>query len=163
MLVLIDGVLLFLIAFSVHLFIWKIRLPKNHSKILLAIFLGVLVFGTLFLVYFGRFDLYECMQLGVLFVSMTLAYVTTYSGIEVESPSLRMMLDIAETGPEGCAPQDLFKPFSDDYLVGLRVKDLAKDRMIILDKNKYKLTVKGASLARLFIFYRRLLNAGKGG
>jgi hypothetical protein len=163
MLVLTDGILLFLIAFFIHLFIWKIHLPKNHTKVLLIIFGWVFLVGIWFLSYLNPLGPFGYAQLGVLFFSMMLAYLTTYSGIEVESTSLRMMLDIAGAGSKGLASQALAEAFSDDSLVGLRLKDLVKDRMIILDGQKYRLAPKGAVLVRLFIGYRKLLNAGKGG
>jgi hypothetical protein len=163
MFIVIYGVLLFFIAFFIHLLIWRIHLPKNHTKVLLIIFLEVLLVGIFLLFNLQKFNLFEYLQLCFLFISMALAYITTYSGIEVQSPSLKIVLKIAEAGTNGLNRGALYSAFTDNLLVEPRIKDLAKDKMIYLDSNKFKLLAKGVLLARLFIFYRKLLNAGKGG
>jgi len=94
---------------------------------------------------------------------MALAYITTYSGIEVYSPSLKIVIKIKETGSLGLNEEALDRILTDEILVKPRIQDLYKDKMIYLDKNRYKLTSKGVLLTRIFIFYRSLLNLGKGG
>jgi hypothetical protein len=161
--VLINGTLLFFLAFFIHLFFWKLHLPKHHTKILLTIFLSVLLAGILFLNMFHHFNIFGCLQLSFLYISMTLAYITTYSGIEVDSPSLMIALKIKEAGLGGFNEEALQINLTDGILVKPRIRDLYKDKMIYLDQGKYKLTSKGILLARVFIFYRSLLNSGKGG
>ena len=43
--VLLWGIILFVLAFLLHLIIWKIRLPKRQIRMLLLIFFGVLILG----------------------------------------------------------------------------------------------------------------------
>jgi predicted transcriptional regulator len=161
--VLINGLLLFCIAFFIHLSVWKIHLPKNHTKILLVIFFAVLLGGFSLLYNFNKFNIFEYLQISLLFISMALAYITTYSGIEVQSPSLRIVLEIKNSGKLGLDREALDRNFNNDVLVALRMNDLVKDKMIYQDGDKFKLTPKGILLVRLLIFYRKLLNAGMGG
>jgi hypothetical protein len=163
MLVLINGILLFSIAFFIHLFIWRIHLPKNHTRALLIIFFGFFVGGLSLFSSFHKFNLFEYVQFTLLFLSLTLAYITTYSGIEVESPSLRIVLEIARRRDGGLEKASLEQIFTNDILVGRRLEDLVQDKMITVEQDKYKLMPKGAFLVRLFVFYRKLLKAKKGG
>jgi len=163
MALLIFGSLLFFVAFLIHILIWKFRLPKNHTNILLITFILTLVAGVVLLYNFKKFSIFEYLQLTFLFISLTLAYITTYSAIEVDSPSLRIVLKIAQCGFEGLDKEVLEMALTDDILVKPRIQDLYKDKMIRLEKDRYKLTAKGIFITRIFVFYRKLLNTGKGG
>ena len=51
----------------------------------------------------------------------------------------------------------------DDLLLKPRIEDLLADKLIYLCADKYKLTARGVLTAGVFHFYRKLLNAPKGG
>ena len=87
----------------------------------------------------------------------------TYSAIEADSPSLVMVLSIAKTGKKGLEKKDFLSQMTDDIFVVPRIKDLSKDKMVYFDKGKYILTKKGRFFVMIFLFYRNLLNAPKGG
>ncbi len=167
MVVLVYCLILFLTAFVVHVFIWKVRLPKNHSKILLAIFLTVLALGMAAIAFFGKRMAQagipvpdrgnDELQLAVCYISVMLAYVVTYSGIEVDSPSLVMVLEIHRAGPGGLAEDAFEKAMDNDRLVIPRLNDLLKGELASLEDGIYRLTAKGRRIARLFCFYRRVL------
>ncbi len=154
------GTLLFVSAFFVHILVWRIRLPKkNHTTCLLNIFFGIFIMA-MFILPLQRVSDY--VQLFFLYFSWMLAYIVSYSAIEVDSPSLTIVLNIDKTG-YGLSREELNKQLPDDLLVIPRLKDLLNDKMICLKENKYKLTRKGAFLISSVIFFRRLLNAEKGG
>lgn len=171
--VLFNGVMTFSLAFLIHFIIWKVRLPKKNQTIaLLKIFFGVFIV-TIFIfkkapdaVFFGITtpqSFSDYLQLFLLYSSLTLAYITSYSAVEVKSPSLTMILNIAKTAPDGLAKEKLYSIMTDDFLVKPRIRDLINDRMVCRDKDKYKLTPKGIFFVNIFIFFRKLLNAPKGG
>lgn len=171
--VLFWGSALFCLAFSLHLIVWKVHIPERQIKVLLQIFFGTSIIGLLSLWavsnFIAVFSIYvpkffsEYLHIMLFLTSLTLAYMITYSGIEVDSPSLVMIMLIANAGPNGLDEKEFAKIMTDDLLVKPRVKDLILDRMVYLDGNKYRLTPKGLLLAHIFIFYRKILNAGKGG
>ena len=104
--VLLYGSLLFMAAFVLHVVVWRIRLPKRQTKALLFIFFGVLACGSLLLFkYPGTIIILglhppvavpEYCRIWLYFVSLTLAYMITYSAIEADSPSLMIILKIAK-------------------------------------------------------------------
>lgn len=171
--VLFWGSALFCLAFSLHLIIWKVRIPERQIKVVLQIFFGTFTIAILTLWaasslvsnfnLFSPKSLLEYLHISFFFVSLTLAYITTYSAVEVDSPSLVMIMIIANAGRDGLDEKQFAKTMTDDLLVTPRVKDLILDKMVYLDGNKYRLTPRGLLLAHIFIFYRRILNAGKGG
>lgn len=167
------GLGLFAAAFLLQVALWRVRVPVRQVKVLLAIFAGTfaaaLAAGGLAAAAapaWGRFlprGGAEWLQLALFHVAATLAYMITYSAVEVDSPSLHMVLAIRAGGAAGLPEADLLALRRDDRLVAPRVRDLVTDRMAVLAGGRYRLTPKGALLARTFVLYRALLGAGKGG
>ena len=87
----------------------------------------------------------------------------TYSAMEADSPSLVILNHIADAGSEGVAKDVFFDSLNDDILVKPRIKDLLRDKMAYLEEGRYRLTPKGIRFARIFILFRGLLKAPKGG
>ena len=161
------GSFLFCLAFLVHLTVWRIRLPKRQTKTLLCIFFGTLLIG-LFVLWSAKFilqintlapdTLSEYLHIFLFVTSFTLAYMITYSALEADSPSLVMIMSIANAGPTGL-PQEKFKQLmSDEMLIIPRVRDLLRDNLVYAEGEKYKLTAKGTVFTRIFILYRQMLN-----
>ena len=171
--VLFYGMIAFSLALAAHFIIWKIHLPKkNQSITLLEIFFVVLFIVTLIFIKNSNFALLgirppqgfvEYISFFLLYVSLTLAYIATYSSVEVDSPSLVMVLNIAKMLPEGIEKEKLFTLMNNDILVIPSINDLIKDNMITVDKNTYKLTSKGSLFINTIIFFRRILKIPKGG
>ena len=173
MLVLIYSLLLFSTAFIFHVVLWKIRLPKRQTKVLLQVFFGTLIIGILFLSSISSFTsavddftpqkTLEYIHVCLLFVSLTLSYMITYSAFEADSPTLVMVMTIEKAGQGGLDKKEFIQRLNDDILIKPRIRDLITDKMAYLDGEKYKLTTKGVLFAQIFIWYRKLLNAPKGG
>ncbi len=155
------GIGLVTVAFFIHLIVWKIHLPRNHTKALLLIFFITLICGTLA---FVRLAINEYLQLCIFFISFTLAYIATYSAIQVDSPSLVMIMTIAKEGHAGVDKNTFEREMNNDILITPRLNDLLAAGAVDLDKGVYKLRPKGKAMAWVFITYRKLLKkAYKGG
>ncbi len=171
--VLFWGLTIFCLSFLLHLVIWKIHLPKRQTDTLLQIFFGGLIIGVLilwgiqdFMPLLGTYipeDLSEYLHISLFVISLTLAYVITYSGLEADSPSLVMIMTIANAGSDGLAKKSFMQTMSDETLVKPRIMDLVRDKMVYMDKDRYKPTLKGSLFVLIFILYRKLLNLQKGG
>lgn len=161
--ILLWGLIIFFLSFFLHLVIWKIHLPKKQTKALLQIFFGILIMSILILTRVSFFKFWEYVHISLFFISLALAYVITYSAIEADSPSLVIIMNIIKTGQEGLDKGRLYEMMTDELLVIPRIRDLVNDKMVYLDKYKYKLTLKGLLFVSIFIYYRKLLNAEKGG
>ena len=86
-----------------------------------------------------------------------MAYLITYSAVEVDSPSLVLIMTIQKAGKKGFPVTD-FKNFITDELVVIpRVNDLVHDKIAKYEGGIYKLTQKGINLAKIFNTYRNFL------
>lgn len=151
------GSVIFGVSFIFHLGVWKVRLPKRQTRALLIIFFGALAAFFVFFRGYASLSLQGCLSVGLFVVSLTLAYIITYSAMEVDSPSLVMVNAIAGAGPEGLPKGRFDEMMTDDVLVIPRIKDLLRDGHVYLEGGRYRLTPKGESFIRIFIFYRKLL------
>lgn len=156
---------IFILALAIHLAVWKLHLPKNQKRALLGIFLGIFfaaLFGIRILSQFAVLaqispQSLEYLQIFIFYISLVLAYMVTFSAIEVDSPSLMIVENIASKGSAGLDKEELGRMMRDDLLVLPRIKDLVDDGIVYLESGKYKLAPKGVPIARLFIFYRNLM------
>ena len=166
------GSFLFCLAFLVHLIVWRIRLPKRQTKTLLYIFFGTLLIG-LFMLWSAKFilqmmtlapeTLSEYLHIFLFVASFTLAYMITYSALEADSPSLVMIMSIANAGPNGLPKEQFEQLMTDEMLVIPRIRDLLRDKIVYVEGKKYKLTTKGLVSAWIFIVYRHILNISQKG
>ena len=153
------GILTFFVAMLVHLAIWRIRLPgKNRAFVLVNVFFWTLVLGVMILKDISSYPYYI-----VLYCCLAAAYIVSYPAMEADSPSLGIVRNIAKAGRSGLEKSELYRAMTDEILVVARVEDLLNDGLIRMDSGKYILTSKGRFLAGVFIWFRRLLNAPKGG
>jgi len=173
MTVLFWGLMIFGLSFLLHFIIWKIHIPQKQTKALLEVFFSSLIVCTAILL-ISSFNysrvrsispagFREYFHLYIFFISLMLAYIVNYSALEVDSPTLTMVISIANKGKNGLDKQELLVLMSDGLLVKPRIDDLVSSNMIYLEEGKYKLTRNGSLFAHIFIFYRKLLNLPKGG
>lgn len=171
--ILLWGVGLFAVFFTVHVIVWRRRSPRSHTQALLQIAFLTWAAGSFTIVLlalqpgaWSRAALGDAVSYAhvfLLFFSLVLAYVATYSAVEVDSPSLVMTLSIARAGQAGLAEGEFYKQMNDDVLVLPRLRDLLRDGLAIKRDDRYVITPSGKKLVSLFVFYRRLLGATKGG
>ena len=171
--VLLWGIFLVCLGFLIHVILWKIRLPRKHTKALLQIFLGTLFLGVIIIFWSARSSghihriapehLSEYLHIALLVISFTLAYIITYSALEADSPSLVMIMKIANAGVEGVGKTRFEQLMSDDLLILPRIRDLLRDNLVYQEGEKYKLTAKGRVFARIFIVYRQILKIDRKG
>ncbi|OGX29900.1 MAG: hypothetical protein A3F87_03490 [Omnitrophica WOR_2 bacterium RIFCSPLOWO2_12_FULL_51_24] len=157
--VLFYGILTFFSALLIHLMVWRICLPKKNRALILAnIFFWTLVLGAVVLR-----AIPDYLDYIVLYCCLAAAYIVSYPAMEADSPSLVIVRDIARAGRSGLDKSELYKTMSDEILVVARIDDLLADDLIRMDSGKYLLTAKGRFLSGVFVRFRRLLNAPKGG
>lgn len=162
------GNAIFFAALLLQLAVWKISLPRRQAKALGLLLLLVSLAGLAALLVLPSLPLRpqtvpEFAHLALYLISFNLAYLITYSAIEVDSPSLLIIGRIAGAGPGGIDSAALREGLDDGTMVKPRLQDLVSDRMAVLENGRYNLLPKGAALAFVFFNFRRLLKAGKGG
>ncbi|MCZ7644144.1 MAG: hypothetical protein M5U26_02505 [Planctomycetota bacterium] len=91
------------------------------------------------------------------------AYIITYSAVEVDSPSLVMIMSVDQAGAEGLPKVDFHRRMNDDVLVRPRLRDMLRDGLAVREDGRYRLTAKGRRSIRVFVLFRRLMRLSKGG
>jgi|TARA_B100002003_G_C14131115_1_gene544020 hypothetical protein len=164
--VLFCSLILFCLAFLVHLITWKIYVPEKQKKTLLQIFIGTLVIGVLaiwdglpFINVFGltvSANFHEILHICLFFISLTFSYIVIYSVLDTGSPSLVIIDSIERAGPDGLDKSLLEQRMKKELL--LRIKCLDSDKMVSSNDGKYLLTSKGNLFLSVIMFCRRLMN-----
>jgi hypothetical protein len=128
---------LFLTAFLIHLLWWRIRLPKRQLPTLLkwSVLFFPLGLGGLNLCGQWPASLFTSpatVVVGLLYFSLTITYVITYSALEGDSPTLSLMRWIARH-PQGVSEKELesfiaSRPFIEARLKALEADGLTEER-----------------------------------
>ncbi len=170
--VLAYGILLFIVAFLIHLVIWRLHLPKKRTNALFLIFSFFLVLGISVIILrpglikwslYPGISFFEIFQLFLLYTVLSVSYVLSYPAIEADSPTLIIIRAVFETGVAGLNKTGLKQIANNDLLILPRIKDMLTDNMVYLKDGKYRLKPKGMIMAKLFLFYRNIIKGGKGG
>lgn len=112
---------------------------------------------------FSSRDIIDYAHIFSFFTSFTLAYIITYSALEVDSPSLLIVKFIADAGPAGLDQELLSAKLSDELLIFPRINDLTLDKMAQWQGTKLQITPKGKWFVKTIMAYRSLLKAPPGG
>lgn len=165
--VLFYGIVFLAAAFLIHILIWKIRQPMHQKSILLLSSGVVLIGGIILLIVFGKSIriigiippniIYEYIQLSILFISVSLAYIVTYSALEADSPSFVMVMTIAQAGKNGLEDNLFTQKVNNEILLMPRIQDLISEKLAYLEEGRYILTPKGLKFALIFYKFRKLL------
>ncbi len=154
---------LLIVAWVLHVIVWRLRPPRNHTIGLLRLFVLVLAAGLVG----SRVALdMGWMQLahgGLLYVATMLAYIAFYCAIEEDSPSLRIIEALNAEDGTSVSHADLRLLISHDGFVGTRI-NLMRDTGLLVERDGYlNLTDKGRRFVALFDLPARILGIAKGG
>jgi len=154
-------------ALMSHIALWRISLPRHQTRVLLVIFFAVFACGAVLsttkLPGIRPLDAYEWAKAVVLYASVMLAYLTTYSAVEVDSPSLVFVLEIYKRAHRGYPEKEFYEKWNDEYLLRPRVDDLVHAGFLKRKEQRYALTARGRIFVSVFVFFRSLLHLPKGG
>ena len=161
------GLTIVFCAFILHLIWWKIKIPQRQTKALLKIFFGTFIFWLFTLQSlqvanaqlppFFLINWPEYFHISLMVVALSLSYISFYTALEVDSPTLVMILKIEETGLEGMDKNLFENILNDDLLVKPRVKDLIRDKMAFWEEDRIKITTKGKRLVWALQFHRKII------
>lgn len=167
MVVLFWGCILLFSALFMQILVWKIRIPRRQAKSLLVIFFVIFIIASIFIFIapktFLIFDIpvpqnvIEYLHISFFYFTFTMAYLITYSAVEVDSPSLIMTMAIQKAGKKGLPIESFEASMTDELLLIPRAQDLVHDQIAILEDGTYRLTPKGRILAKIFNYYRSFL------
>jgi hypothetical protein len=163
------AIALFGVAFALHWIVWHIRMPRRQTAALLAILLGVLPLGLAAVAFLpglralGLAGPWEYLHVAIFHVAMSLAYVVAYSALEGRSPSMSLLVHVADSGSQGCSREELEAMLKSAQPVESRLQAMVRDHMLNEADGAYSLTPKGRVWGQVFSMWLRLLKMDKGG
>lgn len=159
----------FLFGFALHWVWWRVRIPQRQSAALLLIFMAALPVGLAIAWLWPTaraafpWDSWSLTHVAVFHISLTLAYVVTYSGLEERSPSMTLLVHVAESRGGGRTRDELYAVLSGATPIETRLAAMVRDRMVEHDGEQFRITPKGRVWALAFGSWRRLVGLQKGG
>jgi len=160
---------LFVGAFALHWLWWRVRVPRRQTGTLFLLFFGVLIAGLAALnvvpalVAFGPWGFWPSLQIALFQTAMTLAYIVAYSSLEERSPSMTLLVYVAESRGTGRSRDELEAVLAGFTPIETRLAAMERDKMIELDGDRCLITPKGRAWATTFGTWHRLIRFEKGG
>lgn len=156
-----------MLAFVIHWFVWRIRIPQRQSATLLAIFSATLLLGIATSRWWPvawRFTSpWEVLHVASFHVAAMLAYVVAYSALEERSPSMTMLTRVADAGSSGLSREQVESSLMHVSPVETRLAAMLRDRMLLEEGDRFVLTAKGRAWVGTFSGWRRMLGFRMGG
>lgn len=146
-------------AWLLHLVIWRIRLPANHTHALLTIFFVSPFVFIATCTYFGGGapnTRLEWLLIASVYVPCALCYIIAYSAIEHESPTCRVMRMIADAGEKGIGRDEILAVLKPENFVQERLASLTSTGGLCFENGTYRLLPKGRRMALFFTLVARI-------
>jgi hypothetical protein len=148
-----------LVAWLLHLALWRVCLPNAQLKTLLIIFLLVwaAVVVALCLSEIAFFGVLGFLYFSLIYWSAAFCYVITYSAMEGDSPTLSLTRHLHRKGAAGISHEEVEEFFRQRPFVGARVKALVTDNIFMEESTGYRLASGRYLFFRLILGYRRVV------
>jgi hypothetical protein len=158
----------FTAAFVLHLIWWRIALPRRQTAVLLGVFFGLLavwlaVSHAMPGRWFTAADRWQAIHVAIVHTACALAYVVAYSALEHRSPSMTLLVAVADSGRAGCSAEELRGLLAGASPVEVRLDAMVHEGMAVRDGDDYRLAPKGRAWATVLSAWRRLLGLPPGG
>ena len=153
--VFLSGTGLFVLALAVHVILWKVRLPKHHTPALLGIFFLALLPGFPLAMSQGL-TVIDTLHASLLYISLSLCYVITYSAIEGDSPTLSLMMFVAEKPANGRTLQEIESFFAARPFIRARISALLHSSLVREENGRYFIQGRPSLPFRLILGFRRI-------
>lgn len=156
--VLVSGLTALALGFAAHILFWKVSLPRHQTRVLFALLAGASVVTMLIRPLAAPEIVYFLALVG----AVSVAYVIFYTTVEGSSPSLDILM-ILDRSRTGVSQEEMLRRLDDQILVLDRLEDLLRCGMVVYRQERYRIAPSGAVFVWVFIGFRKLLRAGKGG
>lgn len=157
--IILSALSLFLIGTLIHVLWWRIKVPSGQTMALLKIYVGTLLAWLAIWGFDQRFwinSLADLFQFTLLYSSIFLAYIVTYSAIEAESPTLTVMMIVHEGPAAGTRLDQICAYVNGHPFLQPRLDELLSSGTLVIEDDVIKLGRPPSLPLRLVIEYRAL-------
>jgi len=155
----------------IHIAWWRIRIPKREVLSILIIFSAVILTGLSAILYFTDIivgdnqslvsSIIHISHISFFYIIMMTIYIVIYTGLEDESPSLFLLLQILNSGKDGIEISKLYKSITNDTFIGPRIKFLIEEEMASVKDSRIIILSKGQKFLNVFRFIQNTLKLSK--
>jgi hypothetical protein len=166
MAVLVTGVALFVLSFLAQIALKHVWFPTRRTQGLLVLYALVPLAAILVAAVTGRavwFSAPESVRLALAYVAVSLAYIALYSAVEIQSPTLAIVTNLANAGTKGRTKLELSGRFTRNFAITGRFALLEDGGWVRCEGEIVRLTPQGRFYAELFERASRVFGLIKGG
>jgi len=162
------GAGLFIIAFVIHVVVWKVRRPHHQaaSLVLLFLFVGLAGFGGIWLLKASGGSALSILRAALailLYLSCCMFYFLLFSAVDSDSPTLTLIGIIRKRGLLGISREQLSQEMAKYSFVRPRLTQMINDGFLVQVGDRLHAGRRGRILATLVLSYRRLLGDREAG
>lgn len=150
---------LFVAALALHLVLWRVRLPKYHTRTLLLLFASVLLVWLVTATITRQLGWPELFHVCMYYTSLALCYVITYSALEADSPTLSLIRHLHATGARGLSEDEVRSFLATRPFVKARLNALLHDGLVAERDGRFFVVSNGSPFFRVILGFRRLYGA----
>ena len=99
----------------------------------------------------------QFLHVALTFLSTSMTYTWLYSLVEIDSPSLRIILAIHDAGSNGIGREELEQKTGMDLFFESRIKKMFEDGMVYAEQGRYFATKRGRLPKNLVLLVRRIV------
>jgi hypothetical protein len=149
--------ILLAVALSSQLVIWRLRLPPYRYQMQTLLLIVGAVFCLWLLTPWARSSSFvELLNIIVSYFSLGLGYMVIYSAINVDSPTLSLMIFLAERRVEGRSADEVDLFLAQRPFVTVRLGTLVNSGLIREQNGRWIIAGKGSLAFRFILSYRKL-------
>lgn len=156
------GFLVFSLFLCIHVFIWRIKISRISSLVVLIIF--IVVPSALYAVLLGlgmampmKLNAVQLSEVYVLHLSLSAVYIASYPAVRAISPTLEIILMITAAPDGKMTEESIVNRFATTTLVKARIDDLMIYRLIVERNGRIELTGLARLITRCFVLFRKAL------
>lgn len=164
----------FLLAAIVHILIFHYVRVKFRARLLELIFVFFFVIQIILMIVIPENFLWPDINYSLLlniatFVNGLMLYLLLFFFyannyfVTDRSISIRIMIELENSPQQGLSKEELYQYYNGDMIMDKRLNDMIYGQYVKLVNGKYINTKKGKIYAKVFKYFKKYLNLGKGG
>ncbi len=156
--ILLFGFILFLGSLVLHLILWRLFDIKKEILALFLLFIGIPLLALAGLGACGIWDGTQALAIGMLDFALAVFYMQTYPTLRTDIPTFRILILLDENRGTGLDERAIIGRLrGSPDMFSRKVVELERDGLAEKREGRIYLTRMGFLIARIFIFYRRML------
>lgn len=164
---LLSGAGLAAIAFSVHLIVWRVRVPRHEWSALVLVFAIMTALALTAVLISPRFVQFgmsppRLVLTGLVFGGLGVVYLILFSALESDSPTLTMLELVRQHRRNGMTEHELASRSAKRAYSNVRLQQMLRDGLAEQVGSRIRATRRGKRVTLFVLVYCQMLGLGRG-